>query len=161
MSDEFWPEKPADIREFFSFYLAEGRGDFDSKKFGGLLRGLLPLTDEPERRKVQRLAAVGLLGNYLLNAFERESDHRSVLRGWTMIASYHAWFGVRSELPKKHWREGFDLSIKAAKESLRSLSNEWPGGRGPLRDASAMHQNTPALNQAASRFALVLPEFML
>ena len=124
MSDEFWPEKPADIREFFSFYLAKGRGDFDSKKFGGLLLGLLPLTDEPERRKVQRLAAVGLLGNYLLNAFEREADHWSVFRGWIMIASYQAWFAVRSELPTKCWREGFDLSIKAAKESLRSLSNE-------------------------------------
>ncbi|NOS72761.1 MAG: hypothetical protein HOP33_22905, partial [Verrucomicrobia bacterium] len=124
MSDEFWPERPADIREFFSFYLAEGRGDFDPKKFGGLLRGLLPLQDEPERRKVQRLAAVGLLGNYLLNAFERETDHWSVFRGWIMIAAYQAWFATRSELPQKSWRDGFDLSIQAAKERLKALSNE-------------------------------------
>ncbi len=124
MSDEFWPEKPADIREFFSFFLAEGCGDFDSRKFGGLLRGLLPLTDESERRKAQRLAAVGLLGNYLLNAFEREADHWSLFRGWIMIASYQAWFAERSELPTKCWREGFDLSLKAATECLRSLSNE-------------------------------------
>jgi hypothetical protein len=35
MSDAFWPEKPSDIRDFFSFYLAEGRGDFDPEKFSG------------------------------------------------------------------------------------------------------------------------------
>jgi hypothetical protein len=124
MSDEFWPEKPADIREFFSFYLAEGLGDFDSKKFGGILHGLLPLQDEPTRRKVQRLAAVGLLGNYLLNAFERETDHWSVFRGWVMIAAHQAWFATRSELPRKNWRDGFDLSIQAAKECLKALSDE-------------------------------------
>ena len=124
MSDAFWPEKPTDIREFFSFYLAEGKGDFDPKKFSGVLRGLLPLTEEPVSRKVQRLAAVGLLGHYLLNPFEREGDHWSVFRGWIMIASHQAWFAERMELSEKQWRESFNLSVQAAKERLNSLSKE-------------------------------------
>ena len=124
MSDEFWPEKPQDVREFFSLYLSRGRGDFDSKRFGSILCGLLPIQDESTRRKVQRLAAVGLLGNYLLNAFEREGDHWSVFRGWVMIAAHQAWFAMRSELPLKNWRHGFELSLQAAKECLKELSDE-------------------------------------
>ena len=124
MSDTFWPEKPADIRDFFSFYLAEGCGDFDPKKFGDVLRGLLPLCDEAPRRKAQRLASLGLLGNYLLNPFEREGDHWSLFRGWTMIAAHQAWFAERAALPARDWRPSFDLAKDAARERLLALSVE-------------------------------------
>lgn len=124
MSDAFWPEKPADIRDFFSFYLAEGRGDFDPKKFSGVLRGLLPLGEESVRRKAQRLAAVGLLANYLLNPFEREGDHWSLFRGWTMVAANQAWFANKVELPESDWRPSFNLAKEAAKERLVALSTE-------------------------------------
>ena len=124
MSDAFWPEKPADIRDFFSFYLAEGRGDFDPKKFSAVLRGLLPISDEAPRRKAQRLAAIGLLGNYLLNPFEREGDHWSLFRGWTMVAAHQAWFASRSELPESDWKPSFNLAKEAAKERLVALSAE-------------------------------------
>ena len=124
MSDVFWPEKPADIRDFFSFYLADGHGDFDPKKFSAVLRGLLPITDEPPRRKAQRLAAVGLLSNYLLNPFERERDHWSLFRGWTMVAAHQAWFANRCELSQSDWKPSFNLAKEAAKGQLVALSLE-------------------------------------
>ena len=124
MSDAFWPERPADIRDFFGFYLAEGRGDFDPKKFSGVLRGLLPIEDEPPRRKAQRLASVGLLGNYLLNPFEREGDHWSLFRGWTMIAAHQAWFAETAGIPDRDWKPSFSLAKEAAKERLVALSVE-------------------------------------
>jgi hypothetical protein len=124
MSDAFWPEEPADIRDFFSFYLAQGTGDFDPKKFSGVLRGLLPLSDEPARRKAQRLAAVGLLADYLLNSFEREGDHWSLFQGWTMVAAHQAWYASRAGIPERAWKPSFRLAKEAAIERLFALSAE-------------------------------------
>jgi hypothetical protein len=124
MSDAFWPEKPKDIRDFFSFYLAEGKGDFAPKKFSAVLIELLPPTDRPSRRSAQRLAAVGLLGNYLLNAFEREGDHWSLFQGWTMIAAHQAWYAVRVGLPNRDWKGSFHLAVHAASKHLEALFNE-------------------------------------
>lgn len=124
MSDSFWPEKPANIRDFFSFYLAEGKGDFDPKRFSSVLCDLLPALDESADRKSQRLAAVGLLGNYLLNPFEREGDHWSLFQGWTMIAAHTAWFASRTELSPARWEPSFNLAKSAAIERLIDLSRE-------------------------------------
>jgi len=130
MSDAFWPERPESIRDFFAFYLAEGRGDFDPKKFSGVLRDLLPIRDEPTRRKAQRLASVGLLGNYLLNPFERESDHWSLFRGWTMIAAHQAWFAEKTALNPGDWMPSFTLAKEAAQERLVALSSECLASKG-------------------------------
>jgi hypothetical protein len=124
MSDAFWPETPSDIRDFFAFYLAEGRGDFDPRKFSSMLKKLFPLNDESGSKKARRLAAVGLLGNYLLNPFEREGDHWSLFRGWTLIAAHQAWFAERSGLAEKTWRGCFDVAKDAAKHEIMALYDE-------------------------------------
>ena len=133
MSDAFWPEKPAEIRDFFSFYLADGKGDFDHKRFSSVLRGLLPILDESPKRRGQRIAAVGLLGNYLLNPFEREGDHWSLFQGWTLIGSHVAWFAAKAGLSKSKWRSSFDLAKLSAVASLINLSKEAlaPGALSP------------------------------
>lgn len=130
MSDAFWPERPESIRDFFAFYLAEGRGDFDPKKFSEVLKDLLPIREEPTRRKAQRLASVGLLGNYLLNPFERESDHWSLFKGWTMIAAHQAWFAEKAALRQGEWMPSFTLAKEAAQDHLVALANESVAPRG-------------------------------
>lgn len=124
MSDAFWPERPESIRDFFAFYLTEGQGDFDPKKFSEVLRDLLPIREESTRRKAQRLASVGLLGNYLLNPFERENDHWSLFRGWIMIAAHQAWFAEKTALHPGDWMPSFTLAKGAAQERLVTLANE-------------------------------------
>ena len=124
MSDAFWPETPSEIRDFLAFYLAEGRGDFDPKKFSRMLKKLFPLNDESGSKKARRLAAVGLLGNYLLNPFEQEGDHWNLFRGWTLIAAHQAWFAERSGLAEKAWRGCFDVAKDAAKHEIMALYAE-------------------------------------
>jgi len=162
MSDAFWPEQPSDIRDFFSFYLAEGRGDFDPEKFSAVLHGLLSLSNEPPRRKAQRLAAVGLLGNYLLNPFEREGDHWSLFRGWTMVAAHQAWFAEREFLPDKDWKPSFKLAKDAARESLIALSTECLAPNGFMPQDNEMDDYTRARNLvlagALSAVGLIAPE---
>lgn len=124
MSDSFWPEKPANIRDFFSFYLAEGKGDFDPKRFSKVLCELLINDKSSKKRKAQRLSAIGLLGNYLLHPFEREGDHWSLFQGWTMIAAHLAWFAAKAGLSKKTWLNSFNLAKQAAIEQMIALSTE-------------------------------------
>lgn len=124
MSDSFWPEQPANIRDFFSFYLAKGTGDFDQKKFSSVLVDLLDGFEESTSRKEQRIAAVGLLGNYLLRAFEQERDHWSLFQGWTILAAHLSWAAAKSNLPKGKWIQSFMLAKSAAIESLIELSIE-------------------------------------
>jgi hypothetical protein len=146
MSDAFWPERPTDIRDFFTFYLKDGRGDFDPKKFSAVLKGLLPLLDEPTKRKAQRLASVGLLGNYLLHPFERERDHWSLFRGWTMIAAHQAWFAEKTGLPSRQWMPSFSLAKLAAQECLIELCSECLASKGFLPPEIEFDDYTRARN---------------
>jgi hypothetical protein len=146
MSDAFWPERPADIRDFFAFYLKDGLGDFDPKKFSAVLKGLLPVLNEPTKRKAQRLASVGLLGNYLLHPFERERDHWSLFRGWTMIAAHQAWFAEKTGLPSPQWVPSFTLAKEAAEECLIELCSECLAPNGFLPPEIEFNDYTRARN---------------
>lgn len=146
MSDSFWPETPANLRDFFSFYLAEGKGDFAPEKFGDVLIGLLPLKQESQRQKAQRLAAVGLLGNYLLEPFSREEDHWNLFRGWTIIAAYQAWFASKSSLEPKDWRPSFNLAKYAAIRHLKALGLECLEAEGFTPSGLEMDDYTSARN---------------
>ena len=124
MADTFWPEKPANIKDFFSFYLAEGKGDFDPKRFASILVGLLPSEDAPARKRNRCASALCLIGSYMLTAFDRESDHWSLFRGWIIIASHVAWFATKNELPEKHWKASFMLAKDKATNHLVRMTEE-------------------------------------
>jgi len=124
MADNFWPDKPKNIRDFFSFYLAEGRGDFDAKRFASLLFELLP-TGEIAGKNIRRCpTALCIIGNYMLSSFERENDHWSLFRGWCIIASYVLWHAKKTGLAEQHWRGAFLLAKDSSIDRLRQLARE-------------------------------------
>jgi hypothetical protein len=121
MADSFWPDRPKNIRDFFSFYLAEGKGDFDPERFSTLLSELLPDETESKSRCERVPSAFCIIGNYMLNAFEREKDHWSLFRGWVIIAAHIAWFAQARSLPDKKWRGAFSLAKQSALTRLKEL----------------------------------------
>lgn len=124
MADNFWPDKPKNIRDFFSFYLAEGRGDFDAKRFASLLFELLPTGDVAGQNIRRCPTALCIIGNYMLSSFERENDHWSLFRGWCIIASYVLWHAKKTGLAEQHWRGAFRLAKDSAIDRLRQLASE-------------------------------------
>jgi hypothetical protein len=127
MADSFWPDRPKNIRDFFSFYLAEGKGDFDPHRFSTLLVELLPDQVASKSRAERVASALCIIGNYMLSAFEREKDHWSLFRGWVIIAAHVAWYAQARQLPDKHWRHAFTLARQSAVEQLKALLIEATG----------------------------------
>lgn len=124
MSDSFWPEQPTHFRDFLSFHLSNGRGDFAPAMFSSILKSLLHSENESTNRRGQRVAAVGLLGNILLQPFERTNDHWSLCQGWTLVAGHIAWFAAKHELPRSKWIGAFELAKSTARQEAVKLSNE-------------------------------------
>lgn len=125
MADGFWPELPADVRDFMLLYFANGRGDFDSERFSKILKALLLQSDgQSTPRTIQSLAGACILGHCLLSSFERESDHWSVFQGLIMICGHIAWCAERRNIPNKSWVSSYELCKAAALESLVRLANE-------------------------------------
>lgn len=127
MADSFWPDRPKSIRDFFSFYLAEGKGDFDPQRFATLLSELLPAVTASKSRSERVPSALCIIGNYMLTAFEREKDHWSLFRGWVIIAAYIAWHAQATGLADKHWAGAFALAKQAAMEQLKGILIESAG----------------------------------
>jgi hypothetical protein len=127
MADSFWPDRPKSIRDFFSFYLAEGKGDFDPQRFATLLSELLPTQSVSKSRSERVASALCIIGNYMLTAFERERDHWSLFRGWVIIAAYIAWHAQARSLADKHWRGAFSLAKQAALGQLKGILIESVG----------------------------------
>jgi hypothetical protein len=127
MADSFWPDRPKSIRDFFSFYLAEGKGDFDPQRFATLLSELLPTQSVSKSRSERVASALCIIGNYMLTAFERERDHWSLFRGWVIIAAHIAWHAQARSLADKHWRGAFSLAKQAALGQLKGILIESVG----------------------------------
>lgn len=125
LSKNFWPIDPPNVRDFLSLYLAEGKGDLDQKGLAAFLRSFFPEDSSSPKTVIERrIAAAGLFGSYVLEAFHSRGDHWSVFSGWIMVAAYQAWTAEVHSVPRKKWIGSFESSKRAALAALQSLSNE-------------------------------------
>jgi len=125
LSKDFWPVDPPNVRDFLSLYLAEGKGDLDRKGLAAFLRSFFPEDRSSPNTAIQRrIAAAGLFGSYVLEAFHNHDDHWSALSGWIMVGAYQAWIAEVHNVPRKKWIGSFESTKRAALAALESLSNE-------------------------------------
>lgn len=125
LSKDFWPVEPPSVRDFLSLYLAEGKGDLDRKGLATFLRSFFPEDRSSPKTVIERkIAAAGLFGSYVLEAFYSNDDHWSVFSGWIMVAAYQAWTAEVHNISRKKWMGSFESTKRAALAALQSLSTE-------------------------------------
>ena len=84
----FLPTNVPDLRTFLELFMFDGRELLNKKLFASFLESILFTKGESDLQLGRKIASSILLTQYVLEPFESQSNHVSIVEGWTILSSY-------------------------------------------------------------------------
>jgi hypothetical protein len=122
----YLPTGLTDFREFVELYVSDFQDRLPRKKLAEFLTRLIdPSIAEGRTKKTKRaIESMVLLGSYLIEQYERESNHLSAAEGWTVVAASIFHVAEREQLPISHYGPSLTLVREALTHNLHRLRRE-------------------------------------
>ena len=121
----FLPRQPTDFRLFLELFLFDGRELLRKKLFTKFIESVLLTEEEKELDLKRKIASSVLLSQYVLQPFESQMNHISIIEGWTTFCSYVLGLVEKYGLKDESWRQSYNIIMGKINYQLEALKSEF------------------------------------
>ena len=125
INGSFLPTRLPDMKSFLELYLFEGKELLNKEAFANFIETLF-LSEEVSNVKLQRkIASAMLLTQYLMELYEMQKNHLSIIEGWVILHSYILALVEKNSLPEKSWLQSQKIIVEKINDQLSLLKDEF------------------------------------
>jgi hypothetical protein len=121
----FLPGGLQSFKRFVQLYVSDFRGPFPAKEFAELLEPLAhKLYGASDRELRRQLPALGLVGSYIVERYEREQNHVAAAVGWTMVAAAILHIAEKDAVAPDIYQPTLGIAHSALVRNLEAFASE-------------------------------------
>jgi hypothetical protein len=130
----FLPSRLPDMKSFLELFLFEGKELLSKDAFANFIETLLLAEDTSNIKLQRKIANAILLTQYLMEPYELQKNHISIIEGWVILYSYILALVEKNDLPEKSWLQSQTLVMEKINYQLRLLKDEFLSKTDYLED---------------------------
>lgn len=118
----FLPSEPQDFKRFLELYARSGSELLPAGEFSAFLLSILRFDENCKKSEIKRAISSALIfASYVLSPYQQAQNNVSVINGWVLIASHILALAAKEGIPKKTWKESFELCIVGIEGAFKYL----------------------------------------
>lgn len=121
----FLPREPSDFKLFLELLLSNGYEQIDKKATAKFLESILFVGKQTKNELKRKIASGLLLTKYLMKTYEDQSNHISIIEGWTLFCGYLFALVEKFDLEEKYWKQSYDLIMHLIADQFDLLKDEF------------------------------------
>ncbi len=127
LGTDLWPSELTDIRTLLEMYLENGEGILPKQKLSSLFESTFQLDKEiaPSNNECRRtIASAGLLCAIAVSSYSDKENHVAEIEAWTLYIAYVLALAEKWNLPKKVYKNEFEIATQSLYNTLGNLCAE-------------------------------------
>ncbi|MDE0484333.1 MAG: hypothetical protein OXI67_17265 [Candidatus Poribacteria bacterium] len=127
LGTDLWPSELTDIRTLLEMYLENGEGILPKQKLSSLFESTFQLGKEtaPSNNECRRtIASAGLLCAIAVSSYTDKENHVAEIEAWTLYIAYVLALAEKWNLPKKVYKNEFEIATQSLYNTLGNLCAE-------------------------------------
>ncbi len=130
----FLPTRLPDMKSFLELFLFEGKELLSKDSFANFIETLFFTEDTRNIELKRKIANAILLTQYLMEPYELQKNHISIIEGWVILHSYILALVEKNGLSEKDWLQSQKIIVEKINGQLGFLKDEFLSKTDYLED---------------------------